>query len=234
MTGDLLLALPSRNRPESVARFLQAVHKTSKMKTHVCVGVDDDDPRFTEYLDVMERYGGEDDQLESGPRKGLVAWTNEIASKRVEDYPYLASFGDDHIPSTPGWDKALIKAIERMGGTGVVYPWDGTREDIPEACVLSSNIVQKLGWMSMPDLEHWYQDNVWADLGRGIGRLRHLRAIKVEHAWKEDQTSRDSAEKLTADRDAYYLWRKERMADDIKMLFELIEGDSEPVTTIAS
>ena len=65
-----------------------------------------------------------------------------------------------------------------------------------------------LGWMCEPALSHWYVDNVWADLGRGAGCLRHLRAIKVEHAWKGDQTSRESSEALTADRDAYYAWRR--------------------------
>ena len=50
----------------------------------------------------------------------------------------------------PGWDKALIRAIVETGGTGFSYPWDGTREDIPEAVVVSSDIVAALGWMCLP------------------------------------------------------------------------------------
>ena len=69
--------------------------------------------------------------------------TNEVAVRRAGEYPFLASLGDDMVPRTPGWDRALIRGIERMGGTGIVYPWDGIREDIPEAVVLSSDIVRR-------------------------------------------------------------------------------------------
>jgi hypothetical protein len=226
LTGDLLVITPSRNRPQSIARLLDAIHSTSKMKTHLHVGVDDDDPQLESYREVMKA-GRDGDMLFIGKRKGLCGWTNEIAVPAAENYKYLASFGDDHIPRTPGWDKALIRAIERMGGTGFSYPWDYTREDIPEAAVMSSDIVRELGWMSMPDLEHWYQDTVWADLGRGAGCIKHLRAISVEHDWKSDQTAKESSKALIADRDAYYSWRKTRMADDIKILRELIESKAQ-------
>ena len=88
--------------------------------------------------------------LEVGPRNGLCGWTNEVAVRRAAEYPYLASLGDDMVPRTKGWDRALVRAITDMGGTGLAYPWDGTREDIPEAVVLSSDIVQALGWMCAP------------------------------------------------------------------------------------
>jgi len=199
------------------------------MNTHVHVAVDDDDFELERYQYVMEQAAKDGDKLTVGPRKNLTDWTNEIAVPAAKDYSYLASFGDDHVPSTPGWDKALIRAIERLPGkTGFSYPWDYTREDIPEAVVLSSNIVTALGWMALPDLSHWYIDTVWADLGRGAGCLRHCRVIKVKHAWKADQTSKDSGKMLEADRDAYHLWRKERMADDVKIVAGLCEQVIQP------
>ena len=224
-SGDLLVIVPSRGRPQNVARLLDAVHATAKMRTRVHAAVDDDDPELGRYRYVMKQAGAEGDVLTVGPRKGLCAWTNEIAALQAERYPFLASFGDDHVPYTPGWDRALIRGIVDQGGTGFTYPWDGTREDIPEAVVLSSDIVQALGWMCEPSLSHWYVDNVWADLGRGAGCIRHLRAVKVEHAWKGDQTSRESSESLTADRDAYYAWRRsERMQQDIDTVISLREA----------
>lgn len=207
-SGDLLVITPSRGRPQNIARLLDAVHATAKMRTHVHVAVDDDDPELERYRYVLHQAATENDLLTVGPRKGLAEWTNEIAVEQAGKYPFLASLGDDHVPYTPGWDKALIRAIVEMGGTGFSYPWDGTREDIPEAVVMSSDIVAALGWMCLPGLSHWYVDNVWADLGRGAGCLRHLRAIKVEHAWKGDQTSKESSEALTADRDVYNAWRR--------------------------
>ena len=179
--GDLLIITPSRGRPEGVRRLLEAVHGTSKMTTHVHVAVDDDDPDLDAYRTVMDEAGSPDDVLETGPRKGLAAWTNEIAWRRASQYPFLASLGDDMVPRTVHWDYYLIRGIWDMGGTGFTYPWNSLREDIPEAVVLSSDIVTALGWMCLPGLEHFFVDNVWADLGRGADCIRHLRAIAVDH-----------------------------------------------------
>lgn len=223
--GDLLVIVPSRGRPQNIARLLDAVHATAKMKTRVHVAVDDDDPELDRYEYVLKQAGADGDEMTVGPRKGLCEWTNKLAVTYAGSFPFLASLGDDHVPFTPGWDKALIRAIVEMGGTGFAYPWDGTREDIPEAVVLSSDIVAALGWMCLPGLSHWYPDNVWADLGRGAGCLRHLRAVKVEHAWKGDQTSRESSVSLAADREAYYAWRRsERMEQDIGKIIWLRES----------
>ena len=226
---SLLVITPSRGRPKNIARLLDAIHDTARIATHLHVCVDDDDPALPDYQRVMDKAGADGDVLETGPRKGLAAWTNEIAVRRAAEYPYLASLGDDHVPRTPGWDKSLLKAIERMGGTGFSYPWDGTRADIPEAVVMSSDIVTALGWMCEPSLEHYYVDVVWADLGRAVGCLRHCRAIVVDHVHPgagtadADKTYKESGEKLDTDRDAYYAWRKTRMTDDIETVGALRE-----------
>lgn len=231
LTGDLLIIVPSRGRPGNIARLLDSVHETARMRTRLHICVDDDDEQLPGYEYAMGKAAGEHDRLEQGPRKGLCSWTNQVAVRRAAEYPYLASLGDDHVPMTPGWDKALIRGIERMGGTGFTYPWDGRREDIPEAVVMSSDIVQALGWMCMPDLDHWYCDVAWADLGRGAGCLRFLRAIAVDHFHPRtgkasvDDTYSEASPKLDADRDAYYAWRRDgRMAADIGKIVALREN----------
>jgi hypothetical protein len=237
---DLLLIVPSRGRPQSIARLLDSVRETRRIDTHVHVAVDEDDEKLPQYRAVMEKAGGEGDVLETGPRKGLCAWTNEIAVRRAPEYPHLASFGDDHVPRTPGWDAALVRGIQDMGGTGFTYPWDGTREDVPEAVVMSSDIVQVLGWMSLPGLEHWYHDNVWGDLGWGAGCIRHLRAIAVDHVHPAtgkvpaDATSRDNGRSLDADRDVYWKWRAERMAADTEKIAMLREMRANGITGITA
>lgn len=231
---DLLVIVPSRGRPGSIARMLDAVHATSRLETHLHVAVDEDDETLPQYQAVMAKAGGKRDVLEAGPRKGLCSWTNEVAVRRAGEYPFLASFGDDHVPRTPGWDAALVRGIRDMGGTGMTYPWDGTREDIPEACVMSSDIVAALGWMCLPELSHWYPDQVWADLGRGAGCLRHLRAIAVDHVHpatgqaRADETTRDNGKSLEADRDAYWAWRRTRMAGDVAAIVKLRERALQP------
>jgi hypothetical protein len=220
--ADLLIVVPSRGRPQSIARLLDAVHETSRLETHLHVAVDEDDGKLPQYEAVMAKSGGEHDVLEIGPRKGLCGSTNDVAVRRAGEYPYLASLGDDMVPRTPGWDRALVRAIEDMGGTGFSYPWDSAREDVPEAVVMSSSIVAALGWMCLPGLSHWYCDDVWAALGQGAGCIRHLRAVAVDHVrGPADATARDNGRSLSADRDVFWAWKRERSAQDIATVLEL-------------
>lgn len=229
MSNDLLVIVPSRSRPKSIARMLDAVHDTRKIGTHVHVCIDDDDPELPAYQYVFDQAGGEGDQLEVGPRNGLAGWTDKVAVRRAGEYRFLASFGDDMVPRTPGWDYHLTRGITDMGGTGITYPWDGTREDIPEAPVMSSDIVQALGWMCLPGVRHWYIDDVWGELGRRSGRIRHMRAVHVEHIHPStgkagaDKTNVDSSKTLDADRKVYREWRREQMHKDVEKVIMLCQ-----------
>jgi hypothetical protein len=221
---DLLIVVPSRGRPQNIARLLSAVHSTARLDTHVHVAVDSDDETLPGYGAAMEEAGGEHDVLEAGPPKGLCAWTNEVAVRRAGEYPFLASLGDDMVPRTPGWDRALCRAITGMGGTGFAYPWDGIREDVPEAVVMSSDIVAALGWMCLPSLKHWYCDNAWDVLGRGAGCIRHLRAVAVDHVrGRTDATAVGNGRSLDADRDAFWAWKRGGAAGDIATILKLRE-----------
>ena len=222
--GDLLVIVPSRGRPQSVARLLSAVHSTSRLKTHLHVAVDEDDETLPQYQAVMAKTGGEHDVLEAGPRRGLCGSTNDVAVRRAGEYPFLASLGDDMVPRTPGWDKALCRAITDIGGTGFSYPFDGVREDVPEAVVMSSDIVTALGWMCLPGLSHWYCDDTWAALGRGAGCIRHLRAVAVDHIHgPSDATAAGNGKTLDADREAFFRWRAGGMAADVATVLKLRE-----------
>lgn len=46
---------------------------------------------------------------------------------------------------------------------------------------MTSDIVRTLGWMAPPTLEHLYIDNAWKTLGKGMGRLRYLPDVILEH-----------------------------------------------------
>jgi hypothetical protein len=226
---DLLVIVPSRGRPQNIARLLDAVRETRRIGTAVHVAVDADDEKLPQYEAVMARAGSDEDVLETGPRKGLCAWTNEIAVRRASEYPFLGSFGDDMVPRTPGWDLALCRAITDMGGTGFSYPWDGVREDIPEAVVVSSDIVAALGWFCLPSVKHFYCDNAWDALGRGAGCIRHLRAVAVDHIHGQaDATSAGNGRSLSADRDAFWAWRRGPAAGDIATVLKLRERALQP------
>jgi hypothetical protein len=221
MPRDLLVIVPSRGRPGNVARFVRAVAKTSAAATDVVFAFDDDDPSFPQ--NVAAAAGGPIGvSVMHGPRKGLAAWTNTVAAAHLGAYQAFASFGDDHVPQTRGWDKLLLDAIAGMGGTGIAYPNDGVRDDVCEAVVVSADIVAALGWMCLPALQHWWVDNVWADLGRGADCLAYMPEVLVPHkhpavtgTGQIDGTYRDSGRHIPADQKAYETWRAERMETDV-------------------
>jgi hypothetical protein len=227
--ADLAVLVPSRGRPEQLARLIDAIHATAKGSVHVLAGVDQDDPRLKDYIALRKTTLGPGDVIHtSDQRRNLVQWTNHLAHMDQDNYRFFASLGDDMVPRTPGWDVKLTGAIEdEFGGTGIAYPWTATRDDIPEAYVLSADLPAALGWMMLPALQHFWNDNVWADIGAGAGCIRQLRGVVVEHLnvglgrAVVDQTARDNGGKIAADQAAYQAWCRDGRAADIATIREL-------------
>jgi hypothetical protein len=218
---DLLVITPSRGRPWQLQRLANAMRDTCVLDTGLAVAVDDDDPRLPDYKDL----GLED--LRTGPRGTLTSLTNQIALERADGYRFVASLGDDHVPRTAGWDRELCGDIEAMGGTGFAY-CDGSRWVIPEAIVMSSNIVGALGWMANPRCQHYKIDDTWLMLGVATGLIRYRHDVLIEHMQfgipydpldpnsgmkaVKDQTYADALqpEKMNADVIGYLQWLADR------------------------
>jgi len=230
VTGDLLVIVPSRGRPARLREMITETRRLSTAATDIAVAVDDDDPDLPAYEEIAAPLMGAGVRFTAGPRKTLAGWTNHVAARHAGRYRCLASLGDDHVPRTPGWDSLLLAAIDGMGGTGFAYPDDRRRADIPEAVVISSDIVRALGWMCEPSLQHFRVDDVWADLGHGAGCLRYVPGAVVEHMHysvrpgvPRDGTYADAEDRAPADHAAYERWRRERMAADIETVKKLRE-----------
>jgi hypothetical protein len=224
--ADLAVLVPSRGRPDNLARLITEVHRTAKGRTHVLAGVDEDDPRLKDYIRLRKTVLYPGDTIHTGAeRRNLVEWTNRLARISKGQYRYYASLGDDMVPRTPAWDVRLMEAIEEdFGGTGITYPWDAIRDDIPEAYVLSADIPAALGWVMEPSLKHFYNDNVIADLGHGAGCIRQLRGVIVDHLnvgvgkAPADQTALDNGQKIAGDKAEYEKWFRSRRLADVDTL----------------
>lgn len=209
----LAVLVPSRARPGNVARLIEACKCTCTGDTVLHFGFDEDDPELTSNL--AELRGNVTASVR--PRMGLAAWTNELWRLNA-DAPFVASLGDDMVPVTPGWDERLTAAC---GRTGMAYPRDNRRDDIPEAIVMTADIPRALGWMCEPSIGHWYTDNVWADIGRAAGCLAYCEDVLVEHKHPNvpggdpsDMTYTEAAAGFPADLAAYQRWRLTRMRAD--------------------
>lgn len=171
--SDLLVIVPSRGRPQNIARLLQA-WKDTGAEADLEVAIDSDDPCLDEYLSL-------DGDVTVGLRQGMVGTLNGRARVAATYATYLGFMGDDHCPRTPGWDKTICAELAALG-TGFVYGNDlFQRTALPTAVFLTSDIVRALGYMVPPVLSHMYADNAWRDWGNAIGRLHYLPDVIVEH-----------------------------------------------------
>ena len=222
--ADLAVLVPSRGRPDNLARLITEVHRTARGRTHVLVGVDQDDPRLKDYIALRKTLLRPGDYIHtSNHRRNLVEWTNHLAHLEKGKYRFYASLGDDMVPKTPGWDVKLMGAIdEDFGGTGIAYPWNGVRDDIPEAWLISADLAETLGWAMLPSLKHFYNDNVWADIGHGAGCIRQLRGVIIDHVnvgmgrAVVDQTALDNGQKIPGDQETYNAWCRDGRATDVQ------------------
>jgi hypothetical protein len=216
--------------------MLDACLELSGPGTDIAIGCDDDD--VDRYREIAARFADRGHvRWFRASRIRWARWTNELASlyTRFDGEPVryraFASLGDDHIPRTQDWDRLLLEAIDRMGGTGIAYGDDlNVRERLPTAAVISADIVEALGWICEPSLRHMYADNVWRDIGRGAECLAYLPEVVIEHVhWRAGKAPPDrvyiEAEECTnADKAAYERWRAQRMADDVKKVQALREA----------
>jgi hypothetical protein len=198
---DLAIITPTRGRPASLARLITALQATCAGNTCLVVGLDADDPALGDYLTLLDPPFTDQDaammpflaervlRQVSPVRRGLGWWTNTIAAELAEgdgiyrfQARYLASLGDDHLPVTAGWDTQLIAAIEATGRPGIAYGDDRVQgENLPTAPVMSASIPAALGWMALPGLDHYWIDNVWADIGTAAACLHYRPEVTVEH-----------------------------------------------------
>lgn len=187
---DVLVATPSRGRPEGLRRLITGLAARSATTVLLAVGLDEDDPALDAYLELL--YPPHDDEvgpvvrgalIEVAPRMTLTAWTNRIVGEHGRRAEFVASLGDDHEPVTYGWDRLLIAAIMGLPGrVGIAYGDDTLQgEALPTAPLMSAEIPAALGYMCPPSLAHYYVDNAWRDLGQRSGRLVYMPDVIVRH-----------------------------------------------------
>jgi hypothetical protein len=154
IASDILIIVPSRGRPHSVAPLLKAWRKAGT-EAELLLALDEDDPALQAYLDAVAELpdvrGSQIGQLmvQIGPRRRLVGTLNEVATLFAPDYAAVGFMGDDHRPRTPGWDQRFATCLS--GGAGIVYGNDMlVGERFPTAVVMTSDIIQTLGWAVSP------------------------------------------------------------------------------------
>ena len=217
--SELVVIVPSRNRPHAAAELAEAFRETCTADTELRVVVDRDDPTAGLYPEP-KIVGGHTSMVDALNREALVA---AQGSQR----PAAIGFqGDDHRPRTKGWDQAYLDALADLG-TGIVYGNDLLQgEKIPTQCAMTADIVRTLGYMAPPDLVHLYVDNAWLALGRALGRITYLPDVVVEHLhpvagkaeWDEGYARVNDPGMYDRDRMAFERWLRQSLPAEVHRL----------------
>lgn len=115
-------------------------------------------------------------------RPGIVDATNMVAKEYCTFFEAIGFMGDDHRFRTIDWDYIMLKKVKESNPNAVVYGDDLYQHNqLPTSVVLDSGIVEKLGYMAPPILQHMYVDNFWKDIGEKLGTLYYMPEVVIEH-----------------------------------------------------
>lgn len=229
LSDELCFVVPSRGRPESVDKLIAAWEATGA-RAHLLFGLDSDDPTLEEYERELERQARPEVSWEINPRLRMIGTLNLLAVDAADRFAAIGFMGDDHRPRSVGWDVRFAECLS--GGTGIAYGNDLLQgEALPTAVVMTSDIIETLGYMSPPCLVHMCADIAWLEWGRGIDRITYFSDVIIEHMHpgigkaKVDTSYLDSnsAERVFSDRAAYLNYRDNgEFADDLVKLKSLL------------
>lgn len=224
---SLLVMIPTRGRRKQVERLLESFWKNTD-SAEIMFILDPDDEETYEGIDW-----GSAMTVTLSPRGTVVEKLNRTSSAFWDDYDALMFTGNDHVFRTEGWDAIMLRELKDMGGTGMIYPDDRRRHDIPEIIMISSDIVRAMGQFAEASLSHFYIDNVWADLGKRTGLLRFCPEVIIQHHHYsvDPETEHDELYKYAensfgaSDLQAYQQWRAVIMPHQVAVLRRAFSED---------
>ena len=209
-----LVIIPSRGRPDNVARTVEQLQLHSKI-SDICVAIDDDETDLYPRIDNVI--------YEVNPRLRMNGTLNLVANKYVDDYKTIYFMGDDHVVRTEGWDEKLYAPIKARGH-GISYGDDlFQRQDLATAVMMSTNIIKPLGFMAPPKLIHLYMDNFWMTVGQALDAIDYIPEATIEHMhYLNGKSSPDagyaevnSSEVYTHDKQVFDEYVETQLKDDV-------------------
>lgn len=228
MDKDLLIIVPTRNRPRNVVKVIEAWEKTNAFDdANVMFAFDDDDPLKADYMDAIAGTQAigylVDKWMPMVLKLNLV--TNHVVSGS-NTWVAVGFAGDDHLPRTIGWAHRYLEELADLG-TGIVYGDDlyqGAR--FPTEWAMTIDIIQALGRMVPAPVHHLYCDNSIQDLGKGAQCIRHIPDVVIEHVhpiahkteWDEQYRMANSKTQYREDGQRYNEWKATQLKQDVEMI----------------
>lgn len=235
MKREILVIVPTRSRPDNVKRMIESWKQTTQGKSLLLFIMDHDDLGIHRTMKTEFLYTpGVETATIYGERKMMNAKHNEFClGWGKEGVEVISSMGDDCVFLTPGWeDKVLEWQREHKG---ICYCNDLLQgENLPTFAFIHIDIVEALGYLAPPVLQHYYIDNYWKDLGIKLGKLKYFPEIVIEHRhWSAKKAVKDELYTTTEnalmgkDRESWDKYRESELANDVQKIKEY--GRNKPV-----
>lgn len=233
----MLIIVPTRSRPESVAKVVRAWEETHAFRhADLCFSYDMDDPHFAAYSQALLESDAPGDAtrwVHCPSWKPLVPKLNTAAMLHRDQYFAIGFAGDDHLPRTHGWAARYLEALIEMG-TGIVSCPDGYRDDdLPTQWAMTADIVRALGRMVPAPVEHLYCDDAIRDLAKAADCWCWMPDLLIEHmhplnakrngvAWDDQYRRVNNPEQYERDSAAYEAWK--RPGAELHLHSEIVRG----------
>lgn len=220
MSNKIALIIPTRGRRDNMIRLIESWKRTTQGKSDIIMVMDEDDIKTYNGLSEEERVI---EAIIFGHRQDLCAKTNIFVSDLLKDHDILGSLGDDHVFLTPYWETKIIEWQDQF--KGICYCNDLLQgENLPTNVFIHKEIIEPLGYMAPPILEHYFIDNYWKDLGLRLGNMHYFPEVIIEHKhWsngksEKDATYTDVENKFEKDRKVWDNYRITELANDVKKI----------------
>jgi hypothetical protein len=223
----LTVIVPTKGRPANAARLALAFCETClEPGTRLVLALDPDEKRRDEYFELVPSYPWLTIVSVKAEPQRMAPVLNALAvsTARQDCVTHVGFMGDDHLPRTGGWDKALIDSLS--GQPGVAFGNDLIQgEKLPTACIISADIIRSLGYMCPPDQVHLYLDDFWKALGCNT-HLVYRNDVVVEHLhptvghaqWDDSYRQNNDPAQYNLDHAAYSRFLVTRWPSDLAKL----------------
>jgi hypothetical protein len=220
-------------RPEKLKTMLDSFNATSS--SEIAFALEATDEKLMENIDVISGH-----KYEIFHDHGCIKNINNLYHK-MSGYKYYMMGADDLFYPQKDWDKVLITALEDLCAEKghrfcVVYGDDGImREKLPTHPMMTREFCEILGdYFPSNYMVHLYADNAIQYLAQGIGALKYVPEVKIDHRHfqnpdplkraeiDESYKKSNSQRRYLIDGELYKLWINEVGVELLKRYREAI------------
>jgi len=175
--NNTAILTPSYMKAELCANHLDSMLTTAP-NADIFISVWQMDPQLPRYQRLLGEYVEIRDMREFGPA------VNDLWKKH-NTYEFFW-MGSDDVFGTPGW---LEKLLEKVNNDKISLLWPNDSlgaphrpaSEISRFPFTTRKVLYILGYFALPILRHYFIDDVWTALSKGVGREGYIADSVVEH-----------------------------------------------------